>query len=261
MLAEERMARIKERVNEQGSATLQELMEYLETSESTIRRDIVTLDSMGEVMKGHGGAVSVNTSFQMRDDEVKDRRVVHLEEKRKIAKYAASLIKRDDFVYIDAGTTTELILDYIVEKNAIYVTNAVNHGRELSHKGFEVYLVGGKLKGTTEAVVGAGAIESLSLYNFTLGFWGTNGIHKKAGFTTPDREEAGVKHTALWHCKKPYVLADSSKFDSISPVKFAEFEDALIITEKKVRGYEECPNIILTESDGKEMCHDLHSYV
>ena len=31
MLAEERMARIKERVNEQGSATLQELMEYLET--------------------------------------------------------------------------------------------------------------------------------------------------------------------------------------------------------------------------------------
>ena len=121
--------------------------------------------------------------------------------------------------------------------------------------------MGGKLKGTTEAVVGAGAIESLSLYNFTLGFWGTNGIHKKAGFTTPDREEAGVKHTALWHCKKPYVLADSSKFDSISPVKFAEFEDALIITEKKVRGYEECPNIILTESDGKEMCHDLHSYV
>lgn len=247
MLAEERLARIKERVNEQGSATLQELMEYLETSESTIRRDIVTLDSMGEIQKVHGGAVSVNTSYKMRDDEVKDRRVIHLEEKKLIAKYAAGLIKKDDFVYIDAGTTTELIIDYITEKNAIYVTNAVNHGCELAHRGCEVYLVGGKLKATTEAVVGAGAIETLSGYNFTIGFWGTNGIHRKAGFTTPDKEEAGVKHKALYHCKKPYILADASKFDSVSPVKFAEFEDAVIITEKIAKGYENCENIILAE--------------
>lgn len=252
MLAEERMARIKERVNEQGSATLQELMEYLETSESTIRRDIVTLDSLGEVMKVHGGAVSVNTSFQMRDDEVKDRRVVYLEEKRRIAKYAAGLVKRDDFVYIDAGTTTELIMDYLTEKNAIYVTNAVSHGCELAHKGFQVYLVGGRLKGTTEAVVGAGALEALSDYNFTMGFWGTNGIHKGAGFTTPDKEEAGVKHTALRHCKNPYILADASKFDSVSPVKFAGFEDALIITDKIPEGYQGCDNIILVNKDGKE---------
>lgn len=245
MLAEERLARIKERVNEQGSATLQELMEYLETSESTIRRDIVTLDSMGEVQKVHGGAVSINTSFQMRDDEVKDRRVIHLEEKKLIAKYAAGLIKKDDFVYIDAGTTTELLIDYITEKNAIYVTNAVNHGCELSHKGCEVYLLGGKIKATTEAIVGAGAIETLSGYNFTIGFWGTNGIHGKAGFTTPDKEEAGVKHMAMCHCKNPYILADSSKFDSVSPVKFGDFEDAIILTEKMAKGYENRDNIIL----------------
>ncbi len=116
MLAQERLSRIKERVEQQGSATLQELVDYLETSESTIRRDIRTLDLRGEIVKVHGGAVAVNnTSFKMRDDEISDRRIIHMEEKKLIAKYAAGLIKKDDFVYIDAGTTTEFIIDYIKE--------------------------------------------------------------------------------------------------------------------------------------------------
>lgn len=249
MLAEERLSRIKERVEEQGSATLQELVEYLETSESTIRRDIRTLDLRGEVIKVHGGAVSINnTSFKMRDDEISDRRIIHMEEKKLIAEYAASLIKKDDFVYIDAGTTTEFIIDFIKESNAVYVTNAVNHACRLAHMGCEVYLVGGKLKSATEAIVGAETIEMLSVYNFTIGFWGVNGISKRTGFTTPERLEAGVKHTSFLNCKKRYIVADSSKFDLISPVKFADFKDAIIITEKIIRGYEDCNNIILPTS-------------
>lgn len=247
MLAEERLSKITQRVNEQGSATAQELMEYLNASESTIRRDLNALDAAGEIIKVHGGAMSVNTSFKMHDDEIADRRITNIDEKRLIAQYASGLIKKDDFVYIDAGTTTELIINYITEKNAVYVTNAVNHACELAHMGCEVYLVGGRLKSTTEAGVGAETIETISKYNFTVGFWGTNGIHKKSGFTTPDIEEAGVKRASFMNCKKRYVVADSSKFDSISPVGFAEFDDAIIITEKILKGYEACENIILAK--------------
>lgn len=233
MLAKERLSKITRRVNEQGSATAQELMEYLDASESTIRRDLNALDEAGEIIKVHGGAMSVNTSFKMHDDEIADRRIINIEEKKLIAQYAASLIKEDDFVFIDAGTTTEFIIDYITEKNAVYVTNAVNHACKLSHMGCEVYLVGGRLKSATEAIVGAETLETLSKYNFTIGFWGTNGINKKTGFTTPDREEAGIKRMSFINCKKRYIVSDSSKFDSISPVGFADFDDAVIITEKK----------------------------
>ena len=247
MLADERLSKIIRLVNEQGSATAQELIEYLNASESTIRRDLNTLDASGEIIKVHGGAMSVNTSFKMRDDEISDRRITNIDEKRLIAQYAAKLIKKDDFVYIDAGTTTEYIIDYITEKNAVYVTNAVNHACKLSHMGCEVYLVGGRLKSATEAIVGSETLETLSKYNFTIGFWGTNGIHRKTGFTTPDREEAGVKKMSFINCKKRYIVADSSKFDSISPVGFADFDDAIIITEKNVNGYEDCENIILAQ--------------
>lgn len=245
MLAEERLSKIVQLVNEQGSATAQELMEYLDASESTIRRDLNTLNTAGEIIKVHGGAMSVNTSFKMRDDEIADRRITNIHEKKLIAQYAASLIKEDDFVYIDAGTTTEFIIDYITEKNAVYITNAANHACKLSHLGYEVYLTGGRLKITTEAVVGAETLLTLSNYNFTIGFWGTNGIHKKRGFTTPDFEEAAVKRTAFMNCKRKYIVADSSKFDSISPIGFADFDDAFIITEKSVKGYEDRENIIL----------------
>lgn len=247
MLAKERLSKITRRVNEQGSATAQELMEYLDASESTIRRDLNALDEAGEIIKVHGGAMSVNTSFKMHDDEIADRRIINIEEKKLIAQYAASLIKEDDFVFIDAGTTTEFIIDYITEKNAVYVTNAVNHACKLSHMGCEVYLEGGRLKSATEAIVGAETLETLSKYNFTIGFWGTNGINKKSGFTTPDREEAGIKRMSFINCKKRYIVSDSSKFDSISPVGFADFDDAVIITEKKIKGYEDCKNIILAK--------------
>ena len=251
MLAEERMAKIIKHVNHQGSVTAQELMECFHASESTIRRDLNALDAAGEIIKVHGGAMSVDTSFKMHDDKVSERRTSNTEGKKVIAKYAASLITKDDFVYIDAGTTTERILDYITEKDAIYMTNAVNHACKLLHMGCEVYLVGGKLKSITEAVIGAEALESLSNYHFTIGFWGTNGIHKKAGFTTPDREEAGIKKISFLNCKKRYIVADSSKFDSISPVKFADFESADIITEKCIKGYENYKNIILPVSFGQ----------
>lgn len=247
MLAEERLSRIKERLDERGSVTVAELMEYLSASESTIRRDLNTLDAMGEIIKVHGGAMSNNTSFKLRDDEVNERRVINMEQKRLIAGYAASLVGRDDFVYIDAGTTTEYLPEYLTEKNAVYVTNAVTHAQRLASRGFEVYLIGGRLKPSTEAVVGADATEALSRYNFTIGFWGTNGIHKRSGFTTPDREEADVKQISIRNCKKPYILADSTKFGAISPVRFADFDDVSVITEAVPTGYENYKNIIVAE--------------
>lgn len=247
MLAEERLARITERINENGSATVQELMEYLDASESTIRRDLGILDSNGEIQKVHGGAVAVGTSFKMRDDEISGRRAVNTAEKRCIAKYAADLIKKDDFVYIDAGSTTEFITDYITEKEAIYITNAVNHACRLARLGCEVYLTGGRVKRSTEAIVGAETFKTLADYNFTIGFWGTNGIHKKLGFTTPDREESEIKRISFKNCKRRYVVADSSKFGAISPVKFGSFDDAVIITEKAVKGYENSNNIIIAK--------------
>lgn len=86
------------------------------------------------------------------------------------------------------------------------------------------------MKATTDAVIGTEAVASLQHYNFSKGFFGTNGITVEEGFTTPDIEEAMNKRVAMEHCHKCYVLADASKFEALSSVSFAPLSKGVIIT-------------------------------
>ena len=74
-------------------------------------------------------------------------------------------------------------------------------------------------------MVGEEALEQLDKYNFTKGFFGTNGIDLKRGFTTPDQKEAAVKKKAMEQCQKTYILSDASKFNVISTIKFCRFKE------------------------------------
>lgn len=232
MLTEERLQRIVAIVERAGSATVQELTEELHTSESTIRRDITLLDEDGRINKVRGGAVSKGSRYSTEDAPVTQRMKSNRDEKEKIARYAATLIEPNDFVYIDAGTTTELLIDYITVKNVTFVTNAISHAKKLSIAGYRVHVIGGEYKASTEAIVGEEAIENVERYNFTKGFWGTNGVNPVNGFTTPDASEAALKKKSMENCKERYVLCDSSKFLEISCVTFAKFESARIITTR-----------------------------
>ncbi len=245
MLAEERYAKILEIVEKNGGATAQELMTALDASESTIRRDLNTMDAKGLLTKVHGGAMPLKSSIHTVDEAVENRKALNRDEKAKIAKFAASLIGPKDFVYLDAGTTTDLMIDYIETKEAIFVTNAISHAKKLSDKGIRVYILGGEFKSATEAIVGEEAVVNIEKYNFTIGFWGTNGIDMTCGYTTPEIKEALLKKKGMENCKKRYILADSSKFSEISSIKFGDINSATIITTQvSVPGFEACDNII-----------------
>ena len=103
-----------------------------------------------------------------------------------------------------------------------------------SKKGLKTILIGGELKGNTEAIVGEDAILQVKKYNFTKGFFGTNGITLKNGLTTPDVRESLLKKVAMDKTKRGerYILADSSKFGQISAVTFGNFEGIKVITNE-----------------------------
>lgn len=87
------------------------------------------------------------------------------------------LVTNDDFVFIDAGTTTAAMIDFIYDNvRATFVTNGIVHAKKLIQKGLKAYIIGGQIKLTTEAVVGTEAINNLRKYNFTKTFIGTNGV-------------------------------------------------------------------------------------
>ena len=248
MLTEERFAKILSILEHMGSVTVQQLMTELDASESTVRRDLNTLDANGQLVKVHGGAILKNTVYSTIDDEVVHRKEQNREAKDKIARYAAGLITAEDFVYIDAGTTTERMIDYIANRQAVFVTNAIGHAKKLAEHGCKVYILGGEFKAVTEAIVGEEAVFTLDKYNFTKGFWGANGVSRQRGFSTPELKEAMVKRKSMENCRDCYILADESKFSQISSVTFAPFEKAIVITtELKLEIYKDCSNIINIE--------------
>ncbi|NEZ45780.1 DeoR/GlpR transcriptional regulator [Clostridium niameyense] len=232
MLTEERQELILQELEANSVVYVSDLAEKLNSSESTIRRDLNALHKEGKLNKVHGGAMAIDKDINTRDDKVTIRKNLKTSEKMAIAKYAASLIKPYDFIYLDAGTTTEIMIDFIKEKNAVFITNGIAHAKKLIEKECKTYILGGEVKWITEAIVGVEAINSLKKYNFTKGFFGANGISENRGYTTPDIKEALVKEEALNRTKDAYILADESKFDEISSVIFADIENAKIITTK-----------------------------
>lgn len=247
MLTEQRQKLLLELVNKKKSITVTEAREILDASESTIRRDISALHNAGKLTKVFGGAIAKENTLVTEEPSVEQKVEKNKEEKMKIAEYAAGLIEEDDFVYLDAGTTTGYMLNYFKRNGAVFVTNAISHAKRLASQGNKVILIEGELKWTTEALIGSYAVSALSKYHFTKGFFGTNGITTNAGFTTPDINEALVKNKAMEQCGKCFVLADSSKFDKISPVTFGSFDKAKIITDKNMPQYNKSEQLIIVK--------------
>lgn len=235
MLTQERQSRILSILNEHGSVTVTRLTEMLSASESTIRRDLTTLASEGKLNKVHGGATAINQEFIRLEDNIEEKLTKNTNEKMKIAEYASAQIKDDDFVFIDAGTSTLLMTTFLKGSKATFVTNGVDHAKQLAKNGCKTIVLGGQLKQSTEAIIGLVAAQNLQKYSFTKAFIGTNGISEKQDFTTPDTEEAILKAVAIERSFVTYILADSSKFDKVSAVTFAKLDDACIVTDK-------CPN-------------------
>jgi len=236
MLAEERQRAILQLIERQGAATVVELTRLLGASEATVRRDLAALDEEGMLCRVHGGATVKNRRYLMGEFDSVTKREMARSEKQRIAQYAAGLIERDDFVYIDGGTTTEYLAGYVQERQATYVTNGLLHARILGERGFSIILIGGHYKARTEVVVGSGALESMSRFHFTKGFFGTNGIADPEGFTTSEMDESLAKAEALRRTRTAYILSDPSKFGTVAPVCFAALEDAMILTTSLPEG-------------------------
>lgn len=245
MLAEQRYEIILNLLNEKKSITVNEIRALLGASESTVRRDITALHKASKLIKVFGGAVAIEEKYIAIEPTVAQKAEQNLEEKQMIGKYAATLIEKNEFVYIDAGTSTACMIEHIDPAGVTFVTNGVAHAQRLAAMGAKVFLLGGELKSSTEAIIGNSAVRTLLGYHFTKGFFGTNGISSQEGLTTPDFDEAIVKETAMRQCKKCYVLADSSKYNQVSAVTFAQIDDVTIITETEVKGYENLENICI----------------
>ena len=231
MLKTERKKLILEELRKHKVVSLEKLVGLLDTSESTVRRDLDELESENKLRRVHGGA-ELPHSLQ-EEETIQEKSVKNLQEKKLIAQ------KEKDVIFVDAGSTTAFLIMELERKDITVVTNSIHHAVQLVDKQIPTVIIGGGVKMTTDASIGGVALNQINQLHFDRAFIGMNGVDE-GYYTTPDMEEGAVKRAILENAKQTYVLADSSKIGQSSFAKVAPLKRAIVITSK---GHELLPAI------------------
>ena len=245
MLAEQRARAILDQLTQRQTVSVTDLCQATGASEATIRRDLNALARQGKLVKIHGGATTLEeVEFLAQEPDLATKQR-YTREKERIARYAASLVREDDVVFLDTGTTALHMAEYLKDSKALFVTSSIDFAGMLSAFERNVYVLGGALKPGTVDIMGAEALDALRHYNFTKAFLGTSGVSVSQGFTTPDPEAAALKFLAASRAQSVYVLADSSTFGRVTAATILPLDRAQVITDKPPdRKYLESTDVI-----------------
>lgn len=209
--------------------SLENLVDVLETSESTIRRDLDELESERKLHRIHGGAELYHSLSE--ELTIQQKSIKNIQSKKAIAQKALEFIHQNDVIFIDAGTTNEVLIELLVDKNLTIVTNSIHHAAKLVEKNIRTLIIGGFVKNTTDASIGNQAIHQIESLNFDKAFIGMNGIDENY-LTTPDIEEAAIKQKVIKNSHKTYILIDDSKIGQVSFAKVCKIEDVDVVTNR-----------------------------
>ena len=231
-----RIETIEYYIYDHKTVTIDQLCEKFRVSKNTIRRDIDELVSKGLVKKIYGG-VTIPDFKPLKPFE--DRSISNLGLKQCIAKKAAELVHDGEIIFIDSGTTTFPMVEYIKDRNNLTVlTNNIEVIMHcIPYQNITVISLSGILNRKTLSFTGSSSVEVLSHYNISKCFLAATGISSKNGATNSSPDETEIKKTAIERSVKKYLLVDHTKFEVSSLMTFSKFHglDA-IITDKQPEG-------------------------
>ncbi|MCB0912701.1 MAG: DeoR/GlpR transcriptional regulator [Propionibacteriaceae bacterium] len=217
----ERESLILARLAREGSLTVASLSKQLGVSEVTIRADLRTLEEQGLLARTHGGAEA--TGYR----NVLERQLQHSAEKSRIAAAAADLVRDNDVILIEAGTTCAEIVAYLGTRRGVQIlTNSTLVLRQARlYPSITVVLTGGTFNRASESLVGPGALASLEAFNVRLAFFGTDGFSAERGLTTAFAEGAEVIRAMRARATESWLVADSSKYGKAGFVRVMGLAD------------------------------------
>lgn len=240
-------------VNEAGIVTVNDLIEKVNVSDMTIRRDLDELANSGKLIRIHGGAQSIESDASTELSHV-EKKEIHINEKIAIAKKAVSLLKSNDTVYIGPGTTLELMCKYIEDLKSLQVVTTSLPIFEVlkENRNVELTLIGGTYRERSGAFIGGLTNSTLSHFRFSRAFIGVNAIHNES-IMTANTEEGSSQAIALNNANQKIIVADYHKINKDDFYKFYDLYDVdYLITNKeagaeKIKHYQQYTNVIVSD--------------
>ena len=216
----EREKKILDILMEGNNPSVNDISDMLEVSKVTIRSDFSSLEEKGLIVRTRGGA------FPAYHPDILESQKHAIEEKHRIAKAAADMIKDGDTVMINDGTTSSLIPKYLLGKRDIHiVTNSTlifSYAR--INPSLHLTLVGGAFQASSEALVGPVTLGDLENFHVKYAFVGTGGFSLETGMTTHLVDGAEVIKKMNTQAQKTIIVADSTKYGKNGFVKILSLD-------------------------------------
>lgn len=227
MVREKRIEEIKKYVAGNGSVSLDELCERFGISKNTVRRDVDGLVKAGALKKVYGGVSSVTTTTS--ESSYDARMALEAEAKMKIARRAADFIEDGDSVFIDSGSTTGRMVDFLQDKkNLTVVTNNLDFIiKAIPYKNLNLIVFSGILDRDIMAFTGIDeqTARMLKNFNFKKAFLSATGVTAEFGAMNSIMSETSYKATAVEWAKERYLLVDRTKFGSVTIKSYCALEE------------------------------------
>jgi len=197
-------------------------------SEATARRFFSQLEEEGKVIRVHGG---VQLAQQLGYDYSFRVQAAHRQEQKTlIGTRAAELVENEDRIFLDSGTTVLMLAESLSVKlqtgelkGIVVLTNSISHVETVA-RWCKVILIGGEIRAERLDVCGSVAEKTLMMFHLDRAFFGADAINLSGGCMTTDERTSTINELVVERAEKSYVLADSSKFNKTSFIRYASIE-------------------------------------
>ncbi|MBP1608195.1 MAG: glpR [Acidobacteria bacterium] len=228
MKAAIRRVKIRQMLETQEFVDLGTLCRELDASESSIRRDLVALETGGVIKRVYGGAMNVQPSsshlldFAWRSSQMG-------EEKKRIAKMTAGLVQDGQTILLDGGSTVAEVARELVNRSLHIMTNSLPIADIFSDaRQIELTLAGGYLYPRLRVLVGPFCEQMLSAVTADLLIMGIGGI-TEAGFSNNNTLIVGPERKMIEVSRKVIVVTDHTKFGRGAMIPLAPLDVADIV--------------------------------
>lgn len=207
-LPRERQGRIIDRLRRHGRVIAADLAVEFRVSEDSIRRDLRELAARGLCKRVYGGALLMTES-----PPLAERRREHVEQKRRLAALAVTLVSPRQILFIDAGSTNLAIASALPEGcDLTVVTNAPDVALAvIGRPGFEVLTIGGRVDPKIGGAIGSMALRQIQGIRADVCFPGVCAADAQTGLWTFDPEEVVLKRAMIEASGETVLVATHDK--------------------------------------------------
>ncbi|BDZ32076.1 DeoR/GlpR family DNA-binding transcription regulator [Lactiplantibacillus sp. WILCCON 0030] len=213
MVQQLRQQKLLQALDRARQMSVADVMQQLNVSRDTARRDIVAITEKGLAQRIHGGVQVLN--FGSKIPSFQDRLQQFTATKIGLAKTVLPLITAGQYVFIDVSTTLLKLTQLLTQQVTVYTHSLDNAISLATNPAITLHVLGGELNQMNRFMAGPETLAALRHVQFDQVIVGAVTV-TATGIYFSDEADAAVKRQALAQTAQGVLVCEHRKFGQVA---------------------------------------------